>query len=179
IADLSESTTCDDDPATRLDAAEEQRRAFLSRKDHISRMSRDATDLAIARELEFQRIMSLVQPDDPTVGDVAVNAGEKALGAATNRFFVYLRSKALVAGTLPEFTGPIGMLISIGQILQSANERLWLEEAEDLVDTTLSALEAAAYLEGLIDRYAALEEAQDDFRDAILDTFRSECVCIK
>lgn len=179
VAELSESATCDDDPTARLEAAEEQRRAFLSRKDHVSRMSRDATDLAIERELAFHRTMALIQPDDPTAGDVAWGAGEKALGMATNRLFIYLRGRGLVDTVAPEIAGPLGMLISIGQILQSANEMLWLAEARGEMYAALSALEAAAYLDGLIDRYAALETAQDDFLDAILETYRGECVCIE
>jgi len=179
ISDMSGNATCDDDPTSRLEAAEEQRRAFLARKDHISRMSRDATDLAIAREIEFRATMSIIQPGDPSGGDIAMGAGEKAAGVVANSVYRSLRAKGLVAGAVPEVAGPIGLLISIGEILQSAGEVAWLIEAKFEKDAAMSAIEAAAYLEGLIDRYAALEKAQDQFREAILDTYRSECVCIK
>ncbi len=169
--------SCEDDPASLLAETEQLRQELQSRKDDVSRMAIQADDLARARDREYRTTMARIQPEAPTSTGLQAKVGQRAAMPMANGILSNLAKQGYAAGAVGEVAGPIGVLLIVKDIVQSLGDGALLIMAYSEMNASLSAIEASAYLEALNDRYAALIEAQDEFRDAIQETYRSECVC--
>ncbi len=176
IAGLADAT-CEDDPTALLAGAEQLRRVLLSRKDHVSRMAMHANDLVRSRDREYRITMARIQPENPTAEELEVKTGKRAAMPIANGILKNLARQGHKVGVAAEVSGPIGILLIVKDIVESLGDGALLIMAYSEMNATLSAIEATSYLEALNDRYAELIDAQEEFRDAIQETYKSECVC--
>ena len=131
---------------------------------------------AATREIEIaMRVANRALPVDAEPLDVGSDKGTKWLA---NQLAGWITQRATDTAWLGTLLGVWSAAANTGQAIELGAAAVLLQYTEVTVLSDLLAdMEELAYLRGLLDRYAALEETQESVLQAIEVTYLQECFC--